>query len=257
MHDGHDDGHRLTVDREATVVYVTTVLLLIVFDRWAKPADFTRTGWADALLTWLGNGAVPYATLLPYAYWGMASVVLRVLIPLGVILLVLRAAPQAFGFTLRGQRTTVRPYLLAAGLMLPVLWIASASTSFQAKYPLYRQETLGGWHFWGYQLAYGAQFLGVEAFFRGFALFGLARRIGGHAIWIVTIPYVMVHFGKPLPEVFAAVIAGWLLGRWALQSGSFLWGWLLHWTIAVSMDLMVVWRTGGAQALGHLVGVGG
>lgn len=226
-------------------MYLTTIVLLILFETWGKPAAFLRGGWGAGLLARLGPGDAPYETLLPFQYWGVASLGLRVLIPLVVIVGVLRASPRDFGFAGPGSLTSARPYLLALGAMLPVLWIMSGTPAFQAKYPLYREASAGGWRFWGYQLAYGAQFLGVEAFFRGFALFGLARSIGGHAVWVLTIPYVMVHFGKPVPEVFAAIVAGWLLGRWALTSGSFLWGWLLHWTIALAMDLMVIGRLGG------------
>jgi len=60
-----------------------------------------------------------------------------------------------------------------------------------------------------------------------------------------------VHFGKPVPEVFAAIVAGLVLGTWALRSGSFLWGWLLHWTVAISMDLFVMTRQLGLGAVVH------
>jgi membrane protease YdiL (CAAX protease family) len=126
--------------------------------------------------------------------------------------------------------------------MIPVLVWASTLASFQAKYPFYDQAVLGGWHFWGYQLAYGLQFLGVEAFFRGFMLFGLERRFGWYAIPVMVIPYVMIHFGKPAPETFAAIVAGFLLGWMALRSRSFVWGAALHWSVAITMDVLVIGR---------------
>lgn len=238
-----------TIDRESTTVYLATAVLLIVFETWGKPAAYIRHAWGAPLLQLLGNDYVPYAAVLPFQFWGVASLIIRVVVPVLFIVAVLRASPVEYGFTLRGQRATARPYLLTLAAMLPVLWFASALPSFQAKYPLYRDAVLGGWHFWGYQLFYGVQFLGVEAFFRGFALFALARRIGDHAVWVMMIPYVMVHFGKPVFEVFAAIIAGVVLGRWALRSGSFLWGWVLHWAIAIAMDLMVVGRRLGLAGI--------
>jgi membrane protease YdiL (CAAX protease family) len=79
-------------------------------------------------------------------------------------------------------------------------------------------------------------------FFRGFLLFGLYRRLGYYAIPVMVIPYTMIHFGKPVPETFAAIIAGFVLGYLALKSRSVLWGWAVHWGVAITMDLMVIGR---------------
>ena len=89
------------------------------------------------------------------------------------------------------------------------------------------------------------QFLGLEAFFRGFLVFGLYPRLGVYAVPVMVIPYTMIHFGKPAPETFAAVIAGFILGYLALKSRSFLWGWMLHWGVAITMDLLVIGREFG------------
>ena len=58
----------------------------------------------------------------------------------------------------------------------------------------------------------------------------------------MVIPYVMIHFGKPYPETFAAIVAGVLLGWMALRSRSFLWGAALHWAVAITMDTLVIGR---------------
>jgi membrane protease YdiL (CAAX protease family) len=62
---------------------------------------------------------------------------------------------------------------------------------------------------------------------------------------VMMIPYVMVHFGKPAPETFSAIVAGFALGYLALKSKSFLWGWMLHWGVAITMDIMVIGREVG------------
>ena len=152
---------------------------------------------------------------------------LRVLVPLAVVPLVLRESPR-LGLAIP-QR--LAPHLALRGLPRgdgAGLFGAWALGSFQRKYPFYAGAVAGGWHFWGFQLFYGLQFLGVEAFFRGFLLFGLYPRLGWNAVPVMVIPYVMIHFGKPMPETFAAIVAGSLLGYLALRSRSFLWGALLH-----------------------------
>ncbi len=77
----------------------------------------------------------------------------------------------------------------------------------------------------------------------------LARRFGILGVAIMTVPYTMIHFGKPAPEAFAAIIAGLALGYLALRSKSFVPGIFLHVSVAITMDMLVLWRLG---ALGNV-----
>ncbi len=236
-------------DRRTVVVFAVTVVLLVVFEYWALPVSFRGT----ALHTWLGEamgeGYRPYFDLLPYQYWGVCSLVLRVLVPLAVVVVVLRESPREWGWRFPLDWHHIWPYVVFLAVMIPVLFAASALGSFQRKYPFYAGAVAGGWHFWGFQLFYGLQFLGVEAFFRGFLLFGLWPRLGWNAVPVMVIPYVMIHFGKPMPETFAAIVAGAMLGYLALRSRSFLWGVLLHWSVGICMDSFVIGREIGWAAM--------
>ena len=40
----------------------------------------------------------------------------------------------------------------------------------------------------------------LEFFFRGFILHGTKQRFGFYAIFVMIIPYCMIHFGKPIVE---------------------------------------------------------
>jgi len=237
------------IDRRSLVVFVTTMVLLIVFEYWGLPDRFSGSWFHLHLADALGDGYRPYYDLLPYQFWGVSSLVLRVAVPLVVIRFVLDERPYDWGFRIRGQWRKFRPYAIGLGGMIPILFIVSYWPAFQAKYPFYHPAALGGWNFWGWELFYGLQFLGLETFFRGFILFGLYPRLGHYAIPVMVIPYVMIHFGKPYPETFAAIVAGFVLGYLALKSKSFLWGWFLHWGVAITMDLMVIGRTTGFGTL--------
>ena len=221
---------------------LSAVVLLVVFEYWGLPSSFALTGLHFDVADALGEGYRPYFDLLPYQYWGISSLVIRVLIPLAIVLWVLRESPRDWGWRVPIRWRHLWPYALFLGVMIPVLFAASALGSFQAKYPFYDAAVAGGWHFWGFQLFYGLQFLGVEAFFRGYLLFGLFPRLGYYAIGVMVIPYVMIHFGKPMPETFAAIVAGMLLGWMALRTRSFLWGVVLHWSVAITMDITVLSR---------------
>jgi hypothetical protein len=233
------------IDRRSLVVFVSATALLIAFQYWALPENVKGTLVHQRIAEWLGPGYLPYYDLIPYEYWGVAALVMRVLVPLAIIRFVLRDRPYDWGFRLRGQWKQFRPYALGFLFMVPVLAIVSSLGPFQAKYPFYHAAALGGWHFWGWELFYGLEFLGVETFFRGFMLFGLYPRLGYYSIPVMVIPYVMIHFGKPAPEAFAAILAGFVLGYLALKSKSFLWGWMLHWGVGFTMDVLVIGRTTG------------
>jgi hypothetical protein len=241
------------MDRKTLIVFVSAVVLLVVFNYWGLPSRFAGTSFHQGLADRLGEGYSPYFLLLPYQFWGVSSLVIRVLAPLAVITIILRESPRDWGFRFTGQWEHLRPYVWFLAAMLPVLFLASSLGSFQAKYPLYPLAVEGGWHFWGYQLFYGMQFLGLEAFFRGFMVFGLYPRLGMYAVPVMVIPYTMIHFGKPAPETFAAILAGFILGYLALKSRSFLWGWMLHWGVAITMDLLVIGREFGFSNIDQVI----
>ena len=77
-------------------------------------------------------------------------------------------------------------------------------------------------------------------------LFTVARYVGSYAIFIMVIPYVMIHFGKPFAETIGAIIAGIALGTLALRTRSIFGGVLIHVTVALSMDVLAIamrlWR---------------
>ncbi len=94
------------------------------------------------------------------------------------------------------------------------------------------------------EFVYGLQFVGVEFFFRGFLVFGLKRRFGAYAIVVMMVPYCMIHFGKPLAETLASIIAGLALGFMSLRTRSIVLGVAIHMTVALSMDFASMGQKG-------------
>lgn len=233
------------LDRANVVVFLWATLLLIVFQYFGKPESYRNSGLESLLSPLAGHALGTHADLAPYAYWGAASLLLRTLIPLTMVAVLFRASPRDFGWRWRGTLSHAPIYVGLWFAMLPLLIAASTMPSFQAKYPFYRGAMAGGLTFWGYELAYGLQFLGVEAFFRGFLTFSLFRRFGHYALFIMAIPYVMIHFNKPLPEVIGAFAAALLLGTLALRTGSFIPGFFLHWAIGITMDVLAIAKANG------------
>ena len=141
----------------------------------------------------------------------------------------------------------LRPYLLLALVAVPAIGLATAVLpGFATTYPLYQPEP-ESWRLRNllvFELLYAAQFVSVEFFFRGFLVIGLSRAIGHRAVLVSIIPYAMIHVYKPMPEAFAAIVAGLLLGFLALRSRSIWGGVIVHVCVAWTADLVAVIRRG-------------
>jgi membrane protease YdiL (CAAX protease family) len=93
-------------------------------------------------------------------------------------------------------------------------------------------------------MLYLFQFFCLEFFFRGFVVHGLKKRFGYYAVFMMTIPYCMIHFGKPMPETIAAIIAGVILGTLSLKSRTIWMGVIIHYSVAIAMDFSALWQKG-------------
>lgn len=144
----------------------------------------------------------------------------------------------------RGTGQHLHVYLVLFALMLVPVVVISATDDFQRIYPFYRLADRSWLDLALWQLAYGAQFVALEFFFRGFLLEGLRRTLGHGAIFVMVVPYVAIHFGKTAVESLAAVVAGVVLGTMAMRWRSIWGGALLHWLVAIAMDLAVTVRAG-------------
>jgi len=90
------------------------------------------------------------------------------------------------------------------------------------------------------EASYGMYMFCWEFFFRGYILFGLQRSIGWWAILIQAIFFMLLHIGKPVTEVIGSFGAGVILGIIALNAKSFVPGFVLHWLISITLDVLVV-----------------
>jgi membrane protease YdiL (CAAX protease family) len=152
----------------------------------------------------------------------------------------LRKAP--LGLTFRGMRRHLRIYLFLFAPALVAVFLVSFMDDFTAYYPFYANAHRTLFDFAVWEAFYVAQFFALEFFFRGFMLQPLRRYMGSSAIFGMTVPYVMIHIGKPMIECFAAIIAGIVLGTLAMRTRSIWSGFLIHASVALSMDILAIWQ---------------
>ncbi len=178
-------------------------------------------------------------------YWSVGNFVLYVAIPAIVVLGIFRQPLSQFGLKLRGWHQNWWVYLAFYLLLLPAVVLASRWHSFQSKYPFYHLDPaeLPGPRFYVWELFYALQFVSLEFFFRGYMIQAGKKRLGPYVIFVMTVPYCMIHFGKPVQETLGAIVAGILLGFMALKTRSIWLGAGLHIAVAWTMDALAVWRS--------------
>jgi membrane protease YdiL (CAAX protease family) len=143
-------------------------------------------------------------------------------------------------------------WLLYAALVLvvvPFAYVASTTDAFLRTYPKYPAAGDSWTQLISWELAYAFQFVMLEFFFRGFLVFSLARYLGPLAIFVMVVPYAMIHFSKPLLECIGSVFAGVVLGGIALRTGSIFGGVVVHCTVAWAMDLFAISHSGKLKLL--------
>ena len=81
------------------------------------------------------------------------------------------------------------------------------------------------------------------------ASFALARSIGSLAVFVMVVPYSMIHLSKPLAECLGSILTGIVLGTVALRTKSIFGGVAVHCMVAWGMDLSALAQKGKLQNL--------
>jgi membrane protease YdiL (CAAX protease family) len=185
-----------------------------------------------------------YFELAGFGWWAGVRVLGYGLIPL-CALLALRQDPRQYGLSLAGFRRHAWIYGALFLAVLPLVVGASFTHAFQAKYPFYKLASRSVGDLVAWEALYSLQFLVLEFFFRGFLLFSLRRSLGAYAIFVMIVPYCMIHYHKPIAEVMGAIFAGIVLGTLALRTRSIWFGVAIHVSVAWTMDLLALMHTTG------------
>ena len=183
------------------------------------------------------RGPIP---LVDLGFWSGSCFVLWFVVPALLTRFAFRTRLRDIGLSFRGVGRHLPLYLLLYVLVLPLVYLASLNPEFQNTYPFAAHARKGIRELVEWELIYGVQFFSLEFFFRGFMVFLLAKRFGPNAVFVMVVPYCMIHFHKPMPEAIGAIGAGLLLGILALRTGSIFGGVMIHWAVAITMDVLAI-----------------
>lgn len=243
------------IDWKTPVVLVTAAACLTIQQYTSSPAQavgiakFAANTFSgaeaagrieDTLRRWNGD------PLTGRLWWATVSVLTYVLLPVLVLKFGFRAKVAAYGLKFKGVLRAWPLYGLFVLVMAPLVWFFSMEDRFKQTYPFVRFSDPDDVraNLWKWELAYAAQFVALEFFFRGFIVHGTKHRFGVYAVFVSTVPYVQIHFGKPAAEAAASIVAGLVLGYMSLATRSVWLGAALHVGVAWGMDFAVLTRRG-------------
>jgi len=179
-------------------------------------------------------------------WFGVCTILTYTVLPVLAIKFVFRERLLDYGIGIRGVIADWPVYLAFACIMVPLVWLCSAQERFQDVYPFYRIRSRDevGPVFFRWEVIYAVQFMSLEFFFRGFMVHGTKHRFGAYSVFVMVVPYCMIHFHKPWPEACGSILAGVGLGVVSLVTRSIWPGAALHILVAWGMDFSSLWRRG-------------
>ncbi len=180
--------------------------------------------------------------LAGYAWWTGCHLLTFILIPWLVIRWLFKEKMIDFGWRWNQVGAHWRGYLLLLSPILVFVVLVSFGEDFVNHYPFYGLAGRSWLDFLLWELLYMSQFIFLEFFFRGFMLNALRPALGANAIWVMCVPYLMIHFPKLWLEATGAILFGLFLGILALRSRSIWGGVLVHAGVALSMDIAALLR---------------
>lgn len=188
-------GEKLNLDWKIAVISIVSTLLLI-FDH--------------------------YRTLTASKYYD--RVILYLFIPLIITVFIFRENPKEYGFSFGDWKLGIAFTLIGIAVMTPVIYyLARGSAETRAYY---------GSSLIGLPSTTFLNLIGWEFFFRGWILFGYARKFGHEALWLQAVPFALAHISKPEIETLSTIFGGFIFGWIAYRTKSFFWAFLIHWFIA-------------------------
>ncbi len=191
---------------------------------------------------WSTGPGRPFRTFEEYLVVNMTGLIF---VPFLLLFAGFRHRAEEYGFC-PPQPGIGRLTLLLFAAMLPVLFVASRFPDFQLTYPLQKQAAYSWGYFLYFELAYGLYLFCWEFFYRGILTFGLRRGFGdAAAITLQALAFGIMHYGKPTPELISSFFGGAILGWLAIRARSFFPGFLLHWSIAFTLDCLAIHAKSG------------
>ncbi len=228
-------NHTKTLDRKVLTIFLSVAVLQTI-SWYITSRKFFRANLFDQYQFH------PQVYLIEYLYWFIGDFITFFILPVLVIRLFFKEKLSSYGLQIGDYKTGLKITLIFILIMLPLVWFASASSSFANVYPHLNSARESWTIFLIYEIGLLVYMIAWEFVWRGFMLFGLYEKFGFYSIFIQMIPFVILHNGKPMLETFGAIVAGLALGILALRTKSILYCVIAHMSVMFSIDLISTLR---------------
>lgn len=221
-----------SVDAQTAAVLLIAALLVILQSNFGSRSIF-RANFAQYFpAEWRG--------VLAWGWWFGVQGILGFVIPVALLRFWKKLSFKEMGLGLGDWK--LASTLAAAYLPLVIIgtFVLSAQPSFQSSYPHYNGAAASWKFFVVYELLFLFYWIGWEYLWRGFVLFGTAKKLGYYAIFIQAMPFAILHMQKPLPEGILSIVGGVALGALVWRCRSF---WIAVPIHAVQMLALDLWCT--------------
>ncbi len=232
-----------------TLACVAVCLLLIHYLKYHS----TMTAFLGDVAQWQGKSRHYWVAelskagiiqLSSYIWWTFWHIIGYLIIPFFTIKYILKENFIEMGWRFNQTAKHWKGYVLLVTPIFFFIFLVSFREDFLGHYPFYKQASRSWFDFFAWEFLYLTQFICLEFFFRGFFINALRPAIGANAVWVMCVPYLMIHFPKLWPEATGAILFGLFLGILALRSRSIWGGFCVHAGIAVGMDITSLLRQG-------------
>lgn len=237
-------------DFRAMVCLVLLGITLTIQDYYGGRAFFSESleplfrKWEAAGHHWLKVDT--YRILYGYLWWAFARVFGYIFVPIVVFRILFPGdSILDMGLRFRGVRDHLGIYGLCLLVVFGAMVLLSGQQDFLDYYPFYKGANRSWFDLLAWEGAYFLQFFALEFYFRGFILQSLRRTMGSIAIFVMAVPYCMIHYGKPYLEAHGALVAGIVLGSLAMRTHSIYAGFLVHISVAGLMDFFALMSRSG------------
>jgi len=178
------------------------------------------------------------------AWESLSTFFLLFIVPIVIARFIDKNGLSEIGLAIGDWRKGLRWTAILFACMLPAVIAASFLPAFKKMYPSADEAANSLLAFVAFEAFMLLYFIAWEFFFRGYMLFTLEKMMGRVAILVQMVPFALLHNLKPEPEALGAIVAGIVLGYFALATRSFLYCALLHFLVALSMDIAALVQKG-------------
>ncbi len=183
-------------------------------------------------------GVLRYDSLFFYLLTTTLFFILMLVVPL-LIIKKSNDAPEKYGFKFPDNPKEALGIILATTLAtVLVIFLISKNQSFQKFYLL--KHPVDAWFFVEIIISF-FYFVSEEFFFRGYLLNKLTKNFGVWAIIISNVLFAIAHIGKPGYEYVFAFFYGILLATISKKTGSFFPAAIIHFLIALILNLFILY----------------